>query len=852
MIYSKEANTSMSGTRTSNFKEQKVKDLVSDNKLFGIDTITALLEGIYNSTGIVSSIYNLEGKLIASSSKESLCSKYFSCNSECVSHRNIRNNLASNIVNENKAFQYNTCINGLEEVVIPIIVRGTHVANLFSDQFFYKKPDITYYRKRAKELGFNESSFIQAIHDIPVIDEDKVKKIIEFLLSIIGTYCDLIHQRIELIDLNNELCSSTLSLKETENNYQMLFHEMLNGFAYHEIIFDKEGKPVDFKYIDVNPAFEKMIGLKRESVVGKRVLDIFPETEQSWIDTYGAVAITGKPIIFENYSKSVDKHFHVTAFQPSINKFCCMFIDISKRVKADLELKRRVKNEQLLSHISLQSITVKDISQFKQELVDVLGTALEVSRVYIYEKRREHIKENMYQWCSKEIPPLQGDVKDIIMYWWDDMLLHNNIVSCSNIEEVTNPQAKQILQGQGIKSIFLIPLFVDGGYFGCIGFDDCIVFRDWTEVDIDILKSISRIITTVTERAFLEEHLQYQYTHDYLTGLYNRRYLTYELKRLEPEKYLPLSFIIVDTNGLKLINDSFGYAMGDQVLKKTASILEKNCRALDFVTRYGGDEFLIVLPNTSEDETKERIRTIQLMVHNIEIASIQLTLAFGYCTRANKTDDFETCFKNAEDMMYLNKLNQNNSKKYKTIRLALNSLYLKSSRESQHSKRVSKLCEFIALKMNFSSREVSRIRLAGILHDIGKINIPEHILNKSSSLNEVEWLQMKSHPETGYRILSTSSDFIDISIAILEHHERWDGMGYPRGIKGEDISIQARIISIADSFDAMTQARPYKDPISEEKAIEEILTCAGTQFDPSIARVFVEHYHEYSYNLVDV
>jgi len=785
VIYSKEANTSTSRTRISNIKEQKVEDLVSNNNLLGIESIISLLEGIYHSTGIVSSIYNLEGKLIASSGKESLCSKYFSCNSECISQRNIRNDLASNIVSENKAFQYNTCINGLEEVVIPIIVRGTHVANLFSGQFFFKKPDITYYRKRAKELGLDESSFIQAIHDVPVIDEDKVKKIIEFLLSIIHTYCDLAHQRIELIDLNNELCESTFTLQETENNYQMLFHEMLNAFAYHEIILNKEGKPVDFEYIDVNPAFEKIIGLKRESVVGKRVLDIFPETEQFWIDTYGAVAITGEPITFENYSKSVDKHFHVTAFRPSINKFCCMFIDISKRVKADLELKRRVKYEQLLSHISLQSITVKDISLFKQEVVDALGTALEVSRVYIYEKGRGHIKEHMYQWCSKEIPPLKGDVKDIIMYWWDDMLLHNNIVACSDIGEITNPQAKQILQEQGIKSIFLIPLFVDGEYFGCIGFDDCTTHREWTDVDIDILKSISRIIATVTERTFLEEHIQYQYTHDYLTGLYNRRYLEYELERLEHEKYVPLSFIIVDTNGLKLINDSFGYTMGDQVLKKAASVLEKNCRALDFVTRYGGDEFLMILPNTSEDEAKERIRMIQLMASNIEIASIQLTLAFGLYTRLSESDEFETCFKNAEDMMYQNKLSQNNSNKYKTIRLALNSLFLKSSRESQHSKRVSKLCEFIASKMNFSSKDVSRIRLAGIMHDIGKISIPEHILNKPSTLNEIEWLQMKSHPETGYRILSTSSDFIDISTAILEHHERWDGMGYPRGIKGE-------------------------------------------------------------------
>ena len=374
----------------------------------------------------------------------------------------------------------------------------------------------------------------------------------------------------------------------------------------------------------------------------------------------------------------------------------------------------------------------------------------------------------------------------------------------------------------------------------------------WARMDATVMKGSDGtsvchlVLSDITKRKRADERLEYQRNHDFLTGLYNRGFLENEFLRLEDEQYLPVSLIIVDTNGLKLINDSFGHKLGDEVLRKTAESLNNNCRTHDIVARYGGDEFVMLLPNTTSAEAESRIKEIESTAGQVEIAAIQLTLSFGYQTRDTTLEDFAYIFKKAEDMMYRNKLYESSSAKSKTIGLVINSLFAKSDRESRHSKRVSALCEFIATKMNMSATEISRMRIAGLMHDIGKIGISEVVLNNQGKLTTEQWKEIKRHPEIGYRILAASSDFVDIATAILEHHEKWDGKGYPRGIAGESISLQARIITIADAYDAMTSERTYKQPMTIHDAIEEIRNCSGKHFDPQIASVFIDHYQEFT------
>lgn len=190
--------------------------------------------------------------------------------------------------------------------------------------------------------------------------------------------------------------------------------------------------------------------------------------------------------------------------------------------------------------------------------------------------------------------------------------------------------------------------------------------------------------------------------------------------------------------------------------------------------------------------------------------------------------------------MYRHKLYESASIKNKTIDLIMNTLYEKSSREMLHSQRVSTICERIAVKMNFDQDDISQVKAAGLIHDIGKMGIDEKILNKPGGLDPDEWKKIQRHPEIGYRILSSSSEFSELARYVLEHQERWDGKGYPKQLAGAEISIQARIIGVADAFDAMTCDRAYRKGLSVAEAVSEIKKCAGTQFDPEVANVFVE------------
>jgi len=348
------------------------------------------------------------------------------------------------------------------------------------------------------------------------------------------------------------------------------------------------------------------------------------------------------------------------------------------------------------------------------------------------------------------------------------------------------------------------------------------------------------IIEDITPRKKREEEIEYLSYHDQLTGLYNRRFYEEELIRLDTERNLPLSIAMGDVNGLKLINDSFGHAAGDAYLMKVAEVIKRGCRADDIIARLGGDEFVILLPRTNAFEAERVINRIRNLSLKEQSGAINMSISFGFETKTEVSENIQEILKRTEDHMYRHKLYENLSMRSKTIDLIMNTLYEKNNREMLHSKRVSELCETIASIIYFDKDEINQVRIAGLMHDIGKIGIDEEILNKANQLNAEEWGEIKRHPEIGYRILSSVNEFSEIAGYVLEHQERWDGKGYPRGLRGEAISLQARIIAVADAYDAMTSYRTYGRVLDEDHAVIEIKKYASLQFDPEIARIFVE------------
>lgn len=351
---------------------------------------------------------------------------------------------------------------------------------------------------------------------------------------------------------------------------------------------------------------------------------------------------------------------------------------------------------------------------------------------------------------------------------------------------------------------------------------------------------ITGAIQDITDYKKSEEEILYLSFHDQLTGLYNRRFYEEKLLKLDNESNLPITIVMGDVNGLKLINDSFGHVMGDGLLKKAANAIKYGCRETDITARLGGDEFVIIMPKTDAIEAEKIISRIKKLTSEEKIGVIDISISFGMETKTRIEEDIQEILKETEDHMYRNKLNESSSMRSKTIALIMNTLYEKNNREMLHSKRVGELCAQIATRMNFDEDDINQIKIAGLMHDIGKIGINETILNNPNKLIKDEWREVERHSEIGYRILSSVNEFSEIAEYVLEHHEKLDGTGYPRGLKGDEISLQARIITMADSYDAITNDRPYREAMTNVQAILEIKRCTGTQFDPEIAKIFID------------
>ncbi len=343
----------------------------------------------------------------------------------------------------------------------------------------------------------------------------------------------------------------------------------------------------------------------------------------------------------------------------------------------------------------------------------------------------------------------------------------------------------------------------------------------------------------ITERKRAQEELEHLTLHDPLTNLPNRRFFEAELKRVDKSSKLPISLMMVDVNGLKIINDSLGHQEGDKMLQQVATVIKKACRRNDVIARFGGDEFVLILPNTSQEQAGLVSAQIASFVKLASEAPVQLSLSWGYATKTSDDQDIMDVLKEAEDYLYRHKSMNSSSSRSALVASLQRTLMEKSNETEEHAKTVQQYAVALGQSLKLTETEVNELSLLGLLHDLGKVAISESILNKTGTLSADEWEIMKTHSEIGYRIAIASPDLVDVAQGILSHHERWDGKGYPRGLKEEAIPKLARIITIVDAFEAMTSDRTYRQKLSVANALDEILSCAGTQFDPALAKAFV-------------
>lgn len=343
----------------------------------------------------------------------------------------------------------------------------------------------------------------------------------------------------------------------------------------------------------------------------------------------------------------------------------------------------------------------------------------------------------------------------------------------------------------------------------------------------------------ITENIEHQKEIEYLATHDILTTLTNRNYFESYIRNSLPNSY---TIFVFDLDGLKLINDAFGHYEGDNVIKKVASGLNDVFDGNLFFSRIGGDEFSVLTDTVDESIIEEINARFDDVIWKLNKESIsEISVSRGHKTVLNNDMEFNKAFAHAENVMYRRKLNNRSSRKSKTLDSILETMNLKTEETKEHSDRMAVLAVNTMRALNLSREiEIEEIKLLARVHDIGKITIDNQLLQKPSELTDDEFEIIKKHSEAGYKIIRNITDSDDVCNGVLYHHERFDGTGYPQGIKGKEIPIFARIISVVDSFDAMTNNRSYRQALTKKEAINEIIRCSGSQFDPDIVKAFLK------------
>jgi len=357
---------------------------------------------------------------------------------------------------------------------------------------------------------------------------------------------------------------------------------------------------------------------------------------------------------------------------------------------------------------------------------------------------------------------------------------------------------------------------------------------------------------------------------DSLTGLYNHRYFhTLIEEKIEhaDNRNSSLGMIMIDIDNFKNYNNTYGRNEGDELLAKTAHVLFNETKKSDVVSRYGGDEFAILIPETDTNDILwfiERIKNSYREMVEMKNIPEEMTLSIGYSIYPNFAKNKEDLIVQSNRALYQAKnKGKNNVQLYKDIfeeikaffdsdenqlfggvRVLLSTVSAKDRYTFGHSQRVMEYCKKIGKVLKLDKNRLRELKIAALLHDIGKVEIPEEILNKTTSLNNSELLIMRNHPNYSVDILEPLSDMESLIDTIKYHHERYDGKGYPSGIKGNDIPLEARILCVADAYDAMLSNRPYRKGMEKRQALEELKAKSGTQFDPLVVNTFINILNE--------
>ncbi len=753
-------------------------------------------------------------------------------------------------------------------------------------------------------------------------------------------------------------------------HYRLLFEAMTEGVCVREMVYDVAGEPVNYRTLDVNPGFERIMQIPREQAIGRLGDELYGTEEPAYLEQYARVVRTGRPDRFQSYFAPKGKHLDVSVFSHEPGQFVTVFRDVTETVLAQDEVRKsNQRNESLVKVFNHDGDDEDEILAYVlEEILKLSGSDLGfiVNKGDGCEPERwlwsrsaqvrqtengvpldggaiDFLREVEERRCPvllgvhDAIPPtpltaLAGEIRTFLLMpmndqedvlltiglanketdynamdlWQVTILLESTLqfvqrkrseqrlaeerelfrstitalseaviaTDVNGIVTIINDRAALLTGwqeedaiGQPIQEVFRtvdentryprsfpVERFADGGEQGTLPLEGCILqSRNGVEYFIaggvtaarqqGRLRGIVIAFDDVTEEKNKQRAIAYLSYHDSLTGLYNRRFFEEELHRLDVERNLPLTIVMGDVNGLKLANDVFGHLAGDDLLRKAAEVLSSVCRRDDILARWGGDEFVLLLPRTSADEAARLTERLKNATKGHKVGLVDLSISIGSYTKQESVQPFNDAMSLAEDAMYRNKTLENQQENGKLAVVLLEELFRRVPWERQHAQRVSELAARTALELGLPVERSEELRKVGEVHDIGKIVISPKMLSKKGALTEENWKELRRHPEVGYHIIKANRELAWMADFLLCHHERMDGSGYPRHLKGTDIPLYSRVLAVADSYDAMRCGRYSSRQYTKEEALDELRALVGSRYDPEVVEAFSKAIH---------
>lgn len=570
---------------------------------------------------------------------------------------------------------------------------------------------------------------------------------------------------------------------KARQDYQLLFDEMMDGFALHEIICDENGNPIDYRYLDVNPAFERMTGLKATDIIGKTVLEVLPETEPYWIKTYGQVALTGVPITYQNYSTAINKYFSVTAYRPAPMQFACIVSDQTQQI-----LTRQEKDKALETIRQLANIC--DIAPSCIVIFDMSGKILYANEFAC-----------KLHGCSKD------EILSLNVY---DLLMNQNNHNLKEIVKEINNKGEIVLNVVACtRQKEPIPLYVYAKK------------TEWEKQE-----AILSIGTDLTQKTKADKIIQesLEEKHRILDNLQD-------------------GFARADLNGNYLMlnprmAEIFGYDSVIDMMKTNTKDLYANLKDQENIfkeLRTKGKVTNYILKGKRKDQTT---LWISMNVQYLRDENGKIIGTEGLLRDVTQRRLLEDeVLKQQESLIKANKVLEKRVEQ--TINAMSRIVELRDVYTAGHQKRVSELAYEIAKRLGFNKEQLVNLKYGSLIHDIGKLYIPTDILNKPGKITNLEYQIIQTHAEESYNI-ACEMDLPEVILKMIhQHHERLDGSGYPNHLKGDDIILESRILAVADVVEAMTSHRPYRPALGLDAALREIESGKNIKYDERVVDICI-------------